>query len=760
MVSGGTLPGTEDGCEIVVREDTMVTPDFSAAFLRSALRAVAMDDLASDLRLSPRGHHQTLPLTPTSSSESSGLISSQAQPSDASSLISSHDHHAITGPNSPRAKAALKRGGLQSTSQRVLYECVETFSASRSTQLAMEPGNIVFVTKCVDEEWFKGEKLAVNAAGEYCRGIFPQRCVRKLEVPQRAVAQAHSNLELLSMRDSPFSLVWATPPSSSRYTCSAHVRFFKPVPPPGFCALSYVCERVQTLHKSALLEGDSPSAETTSSTLVARAHPHLLRPPVDYELVWSSSAAISSSASASLALWKPLPPPGFVALSTVATGSSDKPAADAIYCVHASAVVEAIHRTDTLEEALSCFTLSAATCMVIWPLLDAIHDSAQLRTPGIRVGGFLAAVYADIATNSRFPEDAYVLSRSMVSVLWRDRDTAALSLPDLASAPQPRQRSRLRDRIFRRAEMAVGALRDVPAMLKRLEKTTYLEVEEIRCLWEIFNVQVPEGVLTLDHPEFFKDLSDQGLKESIFMALDVDRNGVIDFEELMQALSVMTRGKFEERLVYAFRICDLDSDGFIDRQEVQRVASNVGKILQKFAAQDQDVSEIPFSKDPNKASDLVESVFTRQTTVSGPSPHVPHVLSGEPTNEFISRRNSHDYKTTQKTTQKTIQKTGSRSASPDPRATTLSPAQPLLGADQPSRRSRIFHRRSRSGGRNFKRTSSASSPTADDSLTASEYTSLVNNPSPFEPSQHEFSQHEPFQHEPSQLNPTHDIVGS
>ena len=55
-----------------------------------------------------------------------------------------------------------------------------------------------------------------------------------------------------------------------------------------------------------------------------------LRPPLDYELVWTDTGSGSSRDGS---MWRPIPPSGYVALGLVCNNGYDKPALEIIRCV-------------------------------------------------------------------------------------------------------------------------------------------------------------------------------------------------------------------------------------------------------------------------------------------------------------------------------------------------------------------------------------------------------------------------------------------
>lgn len=73
-------------------------------------------------------------------------------------------------------------------------------------------------------------------------------------------------------------------------------------------------------------------AEPAFATLVIRDDPEALRPPVAYEQIWNDQGTLGAN---DVTIWNPIPPPGYACLGSVATpGYDTPPPTDQIRCVH------------------------------------------------------------------------------------------------------------------------------------------------------------------------------------------------------------------------------------------------------------------------------------------------------------------------------------------------------------------------------------------------------------------------------------------
>ncbi|XP_072319785.1 calcineurin subunit B type 1-like [Eucyclogobius newberryi] len=95
------------------------------------------------------------------------------------------------------------------------------------------------------------------------------------------------------------------------------------------------------------------------------------------------------------------------------------------------------------------------------------------------------------------------------------------------------------------------------------------------------------GELSVDEFMSLPELQQNPLVQRVIDIFDKDGNGEVDFNEFIQGvLQFSVRGTKEQRLRFAFRIYDVDDDGFISNQELFQVLKTmVGSNLEDVQLQ-------------------------------------------------------------------------------------------------------------------------------------------------------------------------------
>jgi len=123
-------------------------------------------------------------------------------------------------------------------------------------------------------------------------------------------------------------------------------------------------------------------------------------------------------------------------------------------------------------------------------------------------------------------------------------------------------------------------------LLAHLCAESYFDKEEISALYDQFvELAAPGNVLTKDNVRHHFPVLAQSevVLNSVFSAFDEahTKDNLIDFEEYVKVLSIMCRGQYDEKLALAFRICDLNGDGSVEKEEALEICGLVAKAVER-----------------------------------------------------------------------------------------------------------------------------------------------------------------------------------
>ena len=115
------------------------------------------------------------------------------------------------------------------------------------------------------------------------------------------------------------------------------------------------------------------------------------------------------------------------------------------------------------------------------------------------------------------------------------------------------------------------------------EKTGFSELE-VQTWFKCFVRDCPSGVLSLDkfrniYTGFFPNGDAAKFAEYVFETFDLDKDGVLNFEEFVIALSMTSRGELEDKLEWAFRMYDRDKDGLVSKKDMLEVIRTIYKMV-------------------------------------------------------------------------------------------------------------------------------------------------------------------------------------
>ena len=119
-----------------------------------------------------------------------------------------------------------------------------------------------------------------------------------------------------------------------------------------------------------------------------------------------------------------------------------------------------------------------------------------------------------------------------------------------------------------------------PPSVSELSRTTRLTEREVKFLYRSFKQECPNGIIDLDtfisiYGNIFPMGDPTKYAQFIFKAIYREHENKMTFGDFMDFLSLVSKGSLEEKMTWSFNFYDINSNGFIEKEEMHAVSTAI-----------------------------------------------------------------------------------------------------------------------------------------------------------------------------------------
>lgn len=151
--------------------------------------------------------------------------------------------------------------------------------------------------------------------------------------------------------------------------------------------------------------------------------------------------------------------------------------------------------------------------------------------------------------------------------------------------------------------------KEIQKMEEELAKTTHFKKHEVKCLLGMFSkMDANCEKKYMDRGKFREviikqfNITDNNILDRLFKAFDKDNDSKLSPDEWVRGMSIFLRGNLKEHIKFCFDVYDLNSDGWISKEEMFQLLKDC--LPQKSQEEDPDEG----------VKDLVDSLLKKLDT--------------------------------------------------------------------------------------------------------------------------------------------------